>query len=60
MLRGETRAHGVPIHEEEKKLKNKNLQNYSKIPTHLRNQLNIWFTFTYLLLECLKGVSHDR
>ena len=23
------------------------------ITTHLRNQLNVWFTGTYLLLECL-------
>jgi hypothetical protein len=33
MLRGETRAHGIPIHEEEKKVQNKNLHNYSKIST---------------------------
>jgi hypothetical protein len=30
MLRGENRAHGIPIHEEEKKVQNKNLHNYSK------------------------------
>jgi len=33
ILRGETRAHGVPFHEEEKKVQNKNLQNYYKIAT---------------------------
>ena len=30
---GETRAHGVPFHERIKKVKNKNLHNYSNIST---------------------------
>jgi len=33
ILWGETRALGIPIHEEEKKVQIKNLQNYSKICT---------------------------
>ena len=33
ILLGETRAHGVPIHEERKKVQNKYLHNYSKIST---------------------------
>jgi len=33
ILRGETRAHGVPIYEKEKKGQNKNQHNYSKIST---------------------------
>ena len=33
ILLGETRIHGVPIHEERKKFQNKNLHNYSNIST---------------------------
>ena len=33
ILWGETRDHGVPIHERKKKLQKKNLHNYSKIIT---------------------------
>ena len=33
ILWGETRAHRLPIHEEEKKFKNKNLYNYSNFAT---------------------------
>ena len=33
ILRGETRAQGVPIHEEEEKVQNKNLHNYSNFST---------------------------
>jgi len=32
---GETRAHGVPIHEEKKKVQNKNLHYYSHISNPL-------------------------
>ena len=33
ILWGETRAHGVPIYEEKKKVQNQNLHNYSNIST---------------------------
>ena len=33
ILWGETRDHGVPIHERKKKFQKKNLHNYSKIST---------------------------
>ena len=58
ILRGETSAHGVPIHEKEKKGQNNNLHNYSKISSPCNIRLtHVGVERVCFLADCLSSMQ---
>jgi len=56
--RGKTRAHGVPIHEKEKKGQNKNIHNYSKMSTPYTIRLtHVGEEGVSFLADCLRSTQ---